>query len=260
MHAPPAVSANDSIAAIDWSAPWLCDWRVAGEAVATQVAQGQVLHQALNHVAGAIDGPFKPPEFVAQAALPAGEAYESFIHRDGRCPTRDNLHDFFNGVCWLQFPQTKRRLNRLQADQIARQTTAMRGPVRDAITVFDENGAVLDAPAPLWRALLARDWRALFVTLRPLWREARLVLFGHALQEKLIYPRKTMVAHVYIAQAAIDSVASMDSWLAHSITDSVLAAKPFTPLPVLGVPGWWRENENFSFYDDSHAFRPRRAA
>src|SRR2546427_7152514 len=29
-----------------------------------------------------------------------------------------------------------------------------------------------------------------------------------------------------------------------------LACKPFAPLPVLGVPGWWRENENFSFYDE----------
>jgi len=32
----------------------------------------------------------------------------------------------------------------------------------------------------------------------------------------------------------------------------------FTPLPVLGVPGWWPASENFSFYDDSHVFRPRK--
>jgi hypothetical protein len=24
------------------------------------------------------------------------------------------------------------------------------------------------------------------------------------------------------------------------------------------VPGWWPENENFSFYDDSLVFRPRK--
>src|SRR2546427_12488678 len=39
-----------------------------------------------------------------------------------------------------------------------------------------------------------------------------------------------------------------------------LACKPFAPLPVLGVPGWWRENENFSFYDDSLVFRAPRSA
>ena len=32
----------------------------------------------------------------------------------------------------------------------------------------------------------------------------------------------------------------------------------FTVLPVLGVPGWWAASENFSFYDDSLVFRPRR--
>ena len=57
--------------------------------------------------------------------------------------------------------------------------------MRDAITVFDENGALLDAPPALWEALLARDWPRLFVDLRPLWAQARLVIFGHALLEKL---------------------------------------------------------------------------
>jgi len=41
-------------------------------------------------------------------------------------------------------------------------------------------------------------------------------------------------------------------------TEAWLAGKPFTPLPVLGVPGWWAGNENFSFYDDSLVFRPRK--
>lgn len=44
------------------------------------------------------------------------------------------------------------------------------------------------------------------------------------------------------------------------LTPQALAAKPFNPLPVLGVPGWWAENENFCFYDDSLVFRSARAA
>jgi hypothetical protein len=32
-------------------------------------------------------------------------------------------------------------------------------------------------------------------------------------------------------------------------------------LPVLGVPGWWAENEHSAFYADSSVFRaPRRLA
>ena len=138
----------------------------------------------------------------------------------------------------------------------------LRGPVRDALTVFDENAAFLIAPQPLWDALLARDWEMLFITLRPLWREAQLVLFGHALLEKLVYPRKAITAHVYLAQSAIKSIATsdqLDEWIAAGLSAEKLAAKPFTPLPVLGVPGWWPENENFSFYKDSVVFRPIQA-
>ena len=36
----------------------------------------------------------------------------------------------------------------------------------------------------------------------------------------------------------------------------MVAAK--TVLPVLGVPGWWAQNLNFSFYDDPQVFRPPR--
>ncbi|WP_284414616.1 DUF3025 domain-containing protein [Acidovorax sp. SUPP3334] len=199
--------------------------------------------------------------FVPHSALPADVAYEQFIFDTGTVPTRDNLHDCFNGLVWLRYPQAKRRLNALQALAIADTGVgAVRGPLRDAITLFDENGAMLFAPAPLREALAARDWRRLFVDLRPLWQQAQLVLFGHALLEKLESPRKPITAHVYQAQHAIDSVADVDAWLAGALDPSHLATKPFLPLPVLGVPGWWPENENFCFYDDSLVFRSARPA
>ncbi|MDA8443831.1 DUF3025 domain-containing protein [Acidovorax valerianellae] len=199
--------------------------------------------------------------FVPHSALPADAAYEQFIFDTGTVPTRDNLHDFFNGLVWMRYPQVKRQLNALQARAIAETGVgAVRGPLRDAITLFDENGAVLFAPEPLRQALAARDWRRLFVELRPLWQQAQLVLFGHALLEKLESPRKPITAHVYQAQYAIDSVADVDAWLADALDPVHLATKPFLPLPVLGVPGWWPENENFCFYDDSLVFRSARPA
>ncbi|MBE7366153.1 DUF3025 domain-containing protein [Ramlibacter pallidus] len=240
--------------AIDWTPAWNAPWRTPGEAVAAAVATGEPLHEALNRAGPA------PVRFVPQDALPAGTAYEQFIFSTGRCPVRPGLHDFFNGLAWLRFPRAKAALNRLQAQEIARSGVgARRGPVRDAITVFDENGALLSAPPPLWDALCARQWRRLFVDLRPLWAQARLVVFGHALLEQLaVAPRKPLTAHVWREEAALDSVATADAWLAGRCTEEALAGKPFTPLPVLGVPGWWGANENFSFYDDSLVFRPRR--
>jgi hypothetical protein len=240
------------LGALAWAQPWYAPWRDPGEAVAARIAAGRAQHDALNE-GGA------PVRFVPQDELPAGTAYERFIFETLRCPVRPGLHDFFNALVWLRFPQAKAAFNCLQAQQIARDgIAARRGPVRDALTVFDENGALLSAPPPLWEALVAREWRRLFVDLRPLWRDARLWIFGHALLEQLADPRKGLTAHVWRADAALDSAASADAWLAARCAPEVLAGKPFTPLPVLGIPGWWSENEDFSFYDDSLVFRPRK--
>jgi len=81
-------------------------------------------------------------------------------------------------------------------------------------------------------------------------------LFGHALLEKLVTPRKPITAHVYLARPATESIASLDLWIAGDISAQKLASKPFVPLPVLGVPGWWAENEKLSFYEDLLVFRP----
>lgn len=248
-----AVGAPARLPQIDWDRPWLDLWREPGRRVMQATQAGATLPEALNREVSA------PLQFVPQGALISGQAYEQFIFQTGTVPTRDNLHDFFNGLCWLRFPQTKTRLNQLQAAEIAAAgVTPLRGPVRDALTVFDENAAFLSAPQPLWDALIAKDWRRLFIELRPLWQQARLVLFGHALLEKLVYPRKPITAHIYRAQAAINSIAELDAWVAAGLNADKLATKPFAPMPVLGVPGWWPENENFSFYDDAVAFRPPR--
>jgi len=240
---------------IDWSQPWLQSLRARGEPTAAVVRVGCSVAEALNRAGDA------PVRFVPQSALPPGTAYESFIFQHRSVPTRDNLHDFFNGLCWQHFPALKTRLNQLQAAEIAAQgLRPQRGPLRDALTLFDENAAFLIAPPPLWQALAARDWRRLFVALRPLWAEARLVLFGHALLEKLVEPRKPITAHVYCPQNAIDSVADMDVSIAGDLDAARLASKPFLPLPVLGVPGWWGGNEDFSFYDDPLVFRPGRVS
>ena len=245
---------------IDWQRPWLAPWRASGQRVIQAVAGGAPLPDALNCESSVA------VKFVPQSDLPPGVGYEHYLFQRNQCPTRDNLHDFFNGLCWLRFPQTKQKINQLHAAELAGAKAAVsagislppRGPVRDALTVFDENAAFLLAPQLLWDALDERDWQRLFVELRPLWAEAQLVLFGHALLEKLVHPRKPITAHVYRAQPAIHSIAELDAWVAGDLSAAKLASKPFLPLPVLGVPGWWPGNKDFSFYDDATVFRPRR--
>lgn len=244
---------ESGLAGLDWRLPWYEPWRATGQAVAQRVGQGLAVHEALNAQ------PPGPVRFVPQDRLPAGMAYECYVFDSKQCPTRGGLHDFFNGIIWLGLPRAKARLNALQAAEIAAGGVGgRRGAVRDAVTVFDENGAVLHAPWPLWEALLAREWRSLFVDLRPLWRQARLLVVGHALLEQLARPRKGLTAHVWCEPCPDPAPGAVDGWLADRLDAPGLAAKPFTPLPVLGIPGWWPENQNFSFYDDSLVFRPRR--
>jgi Protein of unknown function (DUF3025) len=209
-------------AALDWHQPWLAP------------------------LAGASEQPV-PVRFVAATELPAGVAYETFIATTGCVPTRDdNLHDHFNRLVWHRHPRIKQRLNALQAAEIAsRGIAATRGATRDALTLFDENGALWpDAPPPLAESLVARDWHTLFVTHRALWQHHRFEIFGHALLEQLsTAPRKALTAHVLLNDPL-------------TLTPQQWAAKPFLPLPVLGIPGWWPANEDPAFYEDKQVFRP----
>ena len=222
---------------IEAGAPWLAPY-------------AQSLPLPLVDVAAALNAhPAAPRRFVAQDALPAGEPYEAFIARTRCVPTRNNLHDAFNGLVWLAEPELKGRLNALQAEAIARDgVQTRRGPLRDALTVFDENGAIwADCPLPIRAAWRQRDWQAMFITHRAHWQQSQPRLFGHALMEQLhCAPRKGLTAHVLLDDPL---TLSPEDW----------ARKPFLPLPVLGVPGWWPGNQDPDFYDDPAVFRPLRA-
>jgi Protein of unknown function (DUF3025) len=240
LHRASEPSLKQRLAAIDWQWPWLAALRHIGEDAAAQVQAGAPVAQALNT-------PGAPRHFVPQLALPEGEPYEAFIARTGQVPTRENLHDFFNGLIWRAQPALKARLNQLQATAIVREGIgSTRGPLRDALTLFDENGALLQAPPVLIEALRQRDWRRLFITERAAWREAQLTLVGHALLEQLCTaPRKGLTAHVFLGDAL-------------GADEAQWRGKPFAPLPVLGVPLWWAANEEAHFYDDASVFRAPR--
>ena len=221
-------------------------------------AHTRFAHQIARASATLTLGSGRAVEFVSQSELPTDIAYEAFIFSHKRIPTRDNLHDFFNGLCWLRFPQTKLRLNFLQAQEIASQgVSATRGSLRDALTLFDENVLLLQTSDDLWHALQTRDWTKLFGELRDEWQSAHIVIFGHALLEKLVAPYKSITAHVFRIASDVDAKddRTLDDWLATKLQPDYLATKPYLPLPVLGIPGWWPENDESSFYLDTQVFR-----
>ena len=250
---------------IDWSQPWYDSVRPAFArlAIDTDTDSGERI-VALNAGAAALNlsnAASQALRFVPQEALPQGKAYEEFIGATGCVPTRDNLHDFFNALVWLTFPRIKQQLNALQSAQIALAGVGKsRGPARDAATIFDENSALLvvrdslDGSA-LAAALRGHRWQEVFCQRREVFgMDAEVWLFGHALMEKLVAPRKPITAHTRVVTAGDDYFALAPSarraWIDEHVT-AALAAEPlstagFTPLRVLGVPGWW-PNQDAAF-------------
>lgn len=244
--------------AIDWARPWLAPWRARGEPLARRAMQIGLI-SALNEAAEAAPelrlraGPLR---FVAQATLPAGEGYEAFIDRCACVPTRANLHDFFNGLAWLRHPALKRRMNELQAAAVrARGAAPTRGRLRDLLTILDENGALLSAPPAFIERLRRRDWHGLFVGERADWAGVRFELFGHALLEKLVHPRKAITAHVWVAPSEPAAAPRAGDEIAEAFSAPESMRTPLLPMPVLGVPGWWAANEAPVFYADAAVFR-----
>lgn len=206
----------------------------------------------------------------------AAADYESEIARSGVVPTRTEgdarWHDFFNALAWLTYPAIKGQLNRLHVRAL--QTPTVRGAVqpgrrsrlRDLLTLFDEGAAIVVVADPEFaHRLRAHDWREVFVHRRDAWhRSVRVHLVGHAVMQKLRRPYKAVCAHACVvhdpALAATGDLALLDRRIADALNESALTPGALTPLPVLGVPGWWPGNERPDFYDDAAVFRPPRQA
>jgi hypothetical protein len=258
---------------IDWSRPWYESVRDAASLLSKDAHfRDEFSKQAAalglrNHLG-------LPLSFVQQEDLPEDTAYEQHIGATGCVPTRDNLHDFFNGLVWLTFPHIKIQLNALQAAQIALDGVGKsRGPARDGATIFDENAALLvvcdnAAGQALIEALREHRWREAFVERRAQWgADAEVWLFGHALMEKLVAPRKAITAHTRIVLAD-DAFFTLDhegrrAWIdakvSQQLADEGLSTAGFTPMQALGVPGWWPQQDE-AFYDDATVFRAKRAS
>jgi hypothetical protein len=221
----------------------------------------------------------------ADASLFEGDLryYEQIIFEALQVPTRSNWHDFFNGLIWSQFPNTKLFFNHAHVQQIkANGFTKRRSPIRDRLTHFDECGLVLfttcDSVEPMIRS---HSWQSLFVEEQNKWDTQILpVIFGHAIWEMLLEPfigltAKATVIHITASnmgalRASNDEKASL-AQRAHfyKICDKLLLEhfevtklleikKPWLPLPLLGIPGWSPFAQTKAFYDDTSYFMPKR--
>lgn len=242
---------------LDLNAPYCAHWRPLIENSLAQLTQ----HDSVSALLNTIKPLDFPKHFVPQEDLAEGQAYESFIFESHAIPTRDGPHDYFNALCWFLFTQSKIQLNLVQATQIQQDGIYnKRGPVRDAITIIDENGFLLACSDKLWEALTQKNWQRAFIELREHWQDSQTVIFGHALIEKLLNPYKGICAHVLRIpqQDGAFDLKAVDHWLSNQLTAETLATKPYIPVPIFGIPGWHDEQNQDGFYDDTDVFRPSR--
>lgn len=210
--------------------------------------------------------------FAAQGSGPATVGYETQIFSTGAVPTRPgNLHDSFNALVWLTFPQTKAVLNaRHVTAQNAALNSPQRGPAQDALTLFDECGVIVASDRPNLLALIEDfQWKELF------WRRRRAVerhmkffLFGHGLMQQLLNPYVGLTGKALLLR--IDAAwlqAPPNMALSHvdascraliAGAGALTQGRDLAPLPVLGIPGWAPENAAEAYYDNVQYFRPGR--
>jgi Protein of unknown function (DUF3025) len=247
------------LASVDWSAPWLTSVARLGRTVAASADW----RESLNRFAAAANVCNSNGQRITfcEAEAATEEPYETYIARTGCVPTRANLHDLFNALIFLRFPSAKAQLNRLQSASIARDgVRAVRGPVRDAATLIDENAVLVVTECfDIVESLRGHDWWGLFQSRRFAWAgEVNVLAFGHALLQKLQRPYKGITAHaLHISLAPGSSLGEIDRYMAARL-DERLAPHDLMPLPVLGIPGWWAQNENPDFYSDPAVFRPAK--
>ena len=211
-----------------------------------------------------------PVRFRDAADLP-GVDYERHVHATGEVPTRrDHPHDLANALAWARWPRLKAAINaahcRALADGAPRD--GRRGPVRDALTLFDESGAlVVSGDHELLDALARHDWARAFRARRDAWRDGWVFVFGHAVLEKLQEPFEGITVHTLLIQADArdlpadrgEALRLMDEGLAGALAAGALLrrTRELSPLPVAGIPGWWADGpQDAAFYGDTGVFRP----
>jgi len=205
--------------------------------------------------------------FVASTELEEG-AYEQRIYTSGQVSTRpDNWHDLFNALVWVRFPRTKVAMNNLHFNAPTNSNSNSRGALRDALTLFDESGAIVFSNhSKALEALAQRQWSETFQN-KEFQHQTQVLICGHAMLEKYLSPYKAMTAKALLVKVDSDTInlpretllVKLDKKLAESLFAGQVLTTPacLTPLPLAGIPGWWSGGQqDDDFYADAKVFRP----
>ncbi len=202
------------------------------------------------------------------------EQYEPRIYERGEIQTREqNWHDFFNALVWFTFPKTKAALNALQYRELYKRhaISNQRSSLENALTLFDENGIIaISNDNSLLELIRKFSWLELFWHRREeVIKKMRFYIIGHSLYEKALNPYVGMTAsgilltvdNDFLQYDLSNQLNVVDLMMENELKQNKLRSpRDLQPLPILGIPGWSKENEFETYYHNKNYFREKSYA
>lgn len=201
------------------------------------------------------------------------QQYEPRCYLSGELQTRtDNLHDLFNALVWLTFPRSKAALNQHHYHALceaARSASSKpRGAARDTATLLDESGVIVAySDEHLAQCLREFQWHELFWQRREQVQQGmEFYIVGHGLYEKAMRPYVGMtgqgimlkVTTEFFTWSQANKIEHLDALLAEYVAQHCHHTRELNPVPLLGIPRWWADNEHEVFYRNTTYFRAGR--
>ena len=210
------------------------------------------------------------PRFIAPPArqLSAIDFERRVVEQNELIVRPNSLHDLLNALFWRTFPKTKRAISEAHVALGVNVDGKTRPRRRDVLTLFDESGIIILSENDALRGMNQQhQWRDLFVTHRNVFiQQARPILFGHGAMEQLgnqlpQVHRGLTVKAMWLPLPVTATLPEIDDYVATRIVSGERLGEQerSIPMPVLGLPGWFAENESLDCYDDESVFRPKRS-
>lgn len=198
--------------------------------------------------------------------------YEENVFKHRKVYTRlDSWHDFFNDITWILWPKTKWAIvNAILSQSLEQKKTKNRTPKQSFLAQFDECGMlIVTTKSSLVYDVQQHNWTDLFFHKRAQHSWFESIVFGHGLMEKALEPYigmtgKAMMIVVNPQYFYLSSALRL-KFLDHIVSELISAsycpqsAKALQPFPMLGMPGWYQQNERKEFFEQKNYFRAKRS-